>query len=325
MSMFRRRLVMAQGEGRTGIPSTEAVAGDVCMYRISEGKLIIVNDWDASKYPINKYHPIGVVVIPGSHNVYGDGSCAIMSLVEMDYNNPDIGATSNTIMRWGNFGVNINGLGNYDKMNYVISGTNITENITSVGSVGYLPSDKFSKVANPYDIGTYYNTNSSLSPSPYQNDGSFNPNYSNISLSENNATSDFKGKSNTDILISLAVSQSNWKTADSIINEGSEGYSPAACCCWRFHTLGTNQGDWYLPAAGELGYIMPRYNKINNSINKLIESYGQIGVTLGTQAYWTSTKRQDDSTRYVYPFTGEIGIFFSRTDNICVRAFLRVK
>lgn len=68
MSSFRRRLMIgAGGGGGIGIPSTEAVAGDVCMYGISEGKLIIVNDWDASKYPIDKYPPIGVVVVPGSH------------------------------------------------------------------------------------------------------------------------------------------------------------------------------------------------------------------------------------------------------------------
>jgi hypothetical protein len=69
-------------------------------------------------------------------------------------------------------------------------------------------------------------------------------------------TNDFNGKYNTSVLINLATRQTNWKDAPIIENWGNEGYYPAACCCWLYRTEGTTQGDWYLPACGELGHVM---------------------------------------------------------------------
>ena len=33
-------------------------------------------------------------------------------------------------------------------------------------------------------------------------------------------------------------------------------------CCYRYYTIGTAQKDWYLPAVGELVYIIPRNKEI---------------------------------------------------------------
>jgi hypothetical protein len=49
---------------------------------------------------------------------------------------------------------------------------------------------------------------------------------------------------------------------------------PSACCCWRYHTLGTEQGDWYLPAIGELGYAVNKINFVNSSIEYINEKFG---------------------------------------------------
>jgi hypothetical protein len=58
--------------------------------------------------------PIGIVVVPSSHNRYGDGTCGIMSLVGMDYSHPqtgtivsDTGQTDNITMYWGHYGANV--------------------------------------------------------------------------------------------------------------------------------------------------------------------------------------------------------------------------
>ena len=37
-------------------------------------------------------------------------------------------------------------------------------------------------------------------------------------------------------------------------------------CSWRFHTKGTQQGDWYVPSVGELGYIICKLTTINFSL-----------------------------------------------------------
>lgn len=58
---------------------------------------------------------------------------------------------------------------------------------------------------------------------------------------------------------------------------------PAASCCEMFYTEGTSQGDWYLPSCGELGYIMPRFNKIQEAIQKMITAYGSSVGVLNTE------------------------------------------
>lgn len=69
-------------------------AGDVLLWdKINQKKLFTSSD-NLSNYPADSYTPIGVVVIPASHNVYGDGSCGVMSLKEMNRESPDSGSTS---------------------------------------------------------------------------------------------------------------------------------------------------------------------------------------------------------------------------------------
>ena len=82
----------------------------------------------------------------------------------------------------------------------------------------------------------------------------------------------------------LATAQLNWNT-DDVINNSYDGYyAPAACCCWRYHTIGTQQGDWYMPAVGEWGYVAVRCQTINDTINKIIHSYGDnIGTTINIE------------------------------------------
>ena len=71
------------------------------------------------------------------------------------------------------------------------------------------------------------------------------------------------------------------KANTGIINDSDH---PAAQYCATYSTNGTSQGDWYLPAMGELGFIMPRFDTINSAITKVG------GTTLDTsEYYWSST------------------------------------
>lgn len=305
---------------------------DICLYDKQNDKLIIVkNDlFSVDYFPADKYTPIGIVVVPGTHNVYGDDSCGVMSLRRMSYRTPDDGTTSFQSMHFGGYGAEINSLTNYDQICYVGSNGSVGESVIGTTSDAYLPSDKFITVTNSYDAETsyYYNDSNYYIPSPYNNDGSFNTEYSRTLNPSSllNAMSDFDGVGNTRIITDLATSQSDWKTASIIIDDVDAGYYPAACCCWRYHTEGTKQGDWYLPACGELGYIMPRFNKIQDAIQKMKTAYGNsAGVSIYTSAInWSSSEYSNKSVRFVYFEDGYVNANGKNGTNYA-RAFLRIK
>ena len=136
--------------------------------------------------------------------------------------------------------------------------------------------------------------------------------------------SDFDGVGNTKILTGFATAE-DWKTASSITNNYMGNYYPAACCCWRYHTDGTKQGQWYLPACGELGYIMPKFNQIDQSISALISAYGDsVGVQLDSSySYWSSSEYSNDNARRVCTSNGRVD-YDTKSFNYYVRAWLRV-
>ena len=85
---MRRRILNSISAG--GINPSQSKACDLCFYDRTTDSLIIAegDKWNSSTYPSSRYLPIGVVVVPGSHNVYGDGSCGVMSLKAMNCNTP---------------------------------------------------------------------------------------------------------------------------------------------------------------------------------------------------------------------------------------------
>ena len=254
-----------------------------------------------------------------------------MSLKAMSCDTPSTGGTTEQGMYWGVDDTDISTLPNLNQAPYVGTGSSVgNASSTLVGQISYsyLPSDKFSTIQCPHDTDAYYYRSSSSyyqAPSPYLTDGSRNPAYYQTTSpsSSNNALADFNGKGNTQKIITQRGTKDydSWKPTSDLM----EDY-PAASCCDIFHTEGTQQGDWYLPACGELGYIMPPFNKINDAIDKVRTVYGSsVGVELDTNYYyWSSTEYGDHGARVMDIDYGCIAEGSKDGGKIYVRAFLRV-
>lgn len=326
----------------------------MAFYDKDEDSVIIVskNNWNITDYPVDKFVPIGVVVVPGTHNVYGDGSCGVISLKNMSYKTPQEGSNKYNLynnndedgvgIRWGQGDMNtIPSLHNFTQICQVTQslGESLGDsegNIVGQGNNVYIPSDFFSKNGYqcPHDKNVYYNkynSNSSGAPSPYFTDDSRNPHYYQKTppSSEDNALSDFNGRYNTQILCSLAITQEDWKTASEIINDYNNGYSPAACCCWRYHTNGTQEGDWYLPSMGELGYIVARCTKVDEAISLILNNYGSnLGIPFINNdivsycIYWSSSHGINSYARWIN--SNGYAYLQNKSTGSLVRACLRI-
>ena len=305
---MRRRLLSSLGIKATLISQLDTQAGDVVFYDLDNDAKVYYRLNDGEDVIPKSYAPIGIVVIPASHNVYGDYACGVMSLVGMSYNNPDTGSITPSGLYWGP-AQDIESLYNYNRV-VNIGTTEISSSAQGLDWFGVLPSDIFTGDAcetgfypNEWPYGTVY------SPSPYNADGSRNPVYYQTSSPSDttNALSDFSGKQNTQQILDLSIGQYNWRTDSTIINSDSTGYYPSACCCWRFHTEGTKQGDWYLPSCGELGYMVPKLGIILNTLSKL----RNLSIDVFTDDFinnkvWTSTEYADYSVREIFLSIGHI-------------------
>lgn len=200
------------------------------------------------------------------------------------------------------------------------------------------------------------------SPSPYKVvDGEWLPNedYYTTGTLSNNALSDFDGPKNTKI-ITDNVLDSNWKTNSSIDNSDLSTNYPAACCCARFKTVGTSsfvdmlnlrdtdmsnlrdtdmlnrntgvdteeywlqRNVWYMPACGELGYILPNFDVNNKALRNINSVYGSdvaVAVPLSDDGgYWSSSEYSISEARFVGAIRGDVD-HNSKNNELYVRAF----
>ena len=307
-------------------PIETANYADICFYDKENNEKIIVSseDFSANLLPLSQFTPIGIVAVPSEHT--SEGRPRIVSLSEMNCDTPDSGSvTSHQNMYWGGRGYEVADLPTKNQFPYLSS-------LTEDGSVNYntsecyLPSDEWSgRTDNPLNsLEGFYRDYSNLMCSPYKEDGSKELRYFEASES-GNVLADFDGKSNTEKI--LAVDNSNstdWQTATTISNEG--GYQhvhPAAQCCWRFHTDGTKQGDWYLPSAGELGYALARYGSINLAINTINIQYREtLGIQFTKYTYWSSTQCSSTNAVYMGFYSGYVNYYNKNGNGGYVLAFL---
>ena len=111
-------------------------------------------------------------------------------------------------------------------------------------------------------------------------------NYSNSGT----AITDMNGKDNTEIVLQYATAQTDWKTASAITFTNAAGCYPTVECAWRYHTSGTVQGDWFVPAAGQLNYLTSN----TEELAKLNAGFTAIGAGL----FEIQGNRRGTSTEY---------------------------
>ena len=313
-----------------------AEVGSLCLYDRMANKCVFLKCEyiNQETCPSNRYIPIGVVVIPDTHNLYNENELAIISLVNMNPNDPDNGGESITM----SFGPNAaNGtLDNYNQIGIISNDLNSTTIIKGLG-FGYVPStniyDYFTGATISPAVGSGLDTIAkypsigagNFSNSPYLEDGSRNTNYS-TKNGTTNCMSDLKGKRNNDSIIKLATKYPSWKIDATISTSSAAGSYPAACCCWRFRTEGTKQGEWFLPSAGEIGYLSARLMEIQNTILKTQEVFGDTYATplIMDGNYWTSTQYSGVNQRYLYTGIGGIG-HTTKVTKMLVRPFTIIK
>lgn len=97
------------------------------------------------------------------------------------------------------------------------------------------------------------------------------------------AFTDMNGKANTEAVLQYATAQTDWRTASAITFVNESGYYPVFECAWRYHTSGTVQGDWFVPACGQLHYILDEnLSLLNAALNKLGLSDFNLNTNNGT-------------------------------------------
>lgn len=69
----------------------------------------------------------------------------------------------------------------------------------------------------------------------------------------------------------------------------------------EFYTDGTQSGDWYLPSAGEMGFLAARFNMVANVIMEYLYDVGALdengldNLSLGNRVFYTSTVIENKS------------------------------
>lgn len=201
---------------------------------------------------------IGFVAIPTSHNVYGDGSCGVMSYCNMrcDSLNSSLNATGDKT-DFVSFGSQNDTESYFQNHTYIPNVSDNTANATlSYDTVGYLPiRSGVTNLVSADGFTKYFISATDLAPSPYNADLSRNAKYYEYPSYGFTFFTGIDGNSNCNKYLEK-VTNNSWQTADSFYKfESDNGYYPAIFACKRFHSAGTNAGDWYLPSAFEAGYI----------------------------------------------------------------------
>ena len=335
--MYNGKHVWPEPMNVVEVQLSDTVAGDVCAYDGSNKRFFRFVDSGATDN-IKNYTPIGVVVVPASHT--DDGSARVMSLAVMDYNNPDEGNISkNVSIYYGGVGYDISTLPNLDQAPYIADSVSVlpgSQTLVGFEYISYpnLPSDYYvgtsNSYPNPFDTKTSWGNSSNDStnlagPSPYLEDGTKNEIY-HSTANTGNVLADMNGKANTEKILAVDNGGStDWQTASTITNTDiTETIHPAVQCCWRFHTTGTTQGDWYLPSGGELGYLAARWKVINASISK-VASFGFSALSLSVSNLNSSTESSTDGyiTLSFYSDNAHFGNTYKRS-LLYTRAFLAV-
>lgn len=318
---------------------TKLFPGQIVLWDATNSKRLYImpSAYNTNDYPLAQYKPQGVVVIPEQFTP--DGFARMISLKNMSASYPEAGTTDIEYLYWGNCKYE-NGSWQYEDIEDLTNFSNRPNiSVTASGSEssnvnrGYLPSDSYhqgyanSEADNAADNGThwYNGINGYRLPSPFNAAYEHNPQYG-YGNGEYHYSflSDLNGYANTQILIDREEEQPSWQTDNAITNSNAFGHSPAAICCARYYTDGTNAGDWYLPAIGELGCIMPRFSLIQAALQAIASIDSSLAVPLREDGiYWSSTEFGERGACILDTGYGDVDYYFKDDDRL-VRAFCRL-
>ena len=249
--------------------------------------------------------PVAICVAPASH--FADGKARFMSLKEMSASDT-AGTTEHTGLGWGTANTDA-GLTKYSSV-AVVDSEGALKGVNQ--NYGFIPAKRadWSSVspqpaARPVE-GVFYAGNiDPNNPSPYSflADGSLNPDYAATEFNGSpivNMLSDVNGAANTTTLVGLG--------SDYVAANACHNFAP-----------GVYDGEWYLPAAGELGYMIALYDDINAKITAAGEGNGI--VVAPSNYYWSSTEVSESNACFLYTSSGNVGGSVKTLTNY-VRAFL---
>ena len=247
---------------------------------------------------------IGLEIIPAEHTP--DGVPRYMALTQVG----DVyGSSGDTTLQWSNNTSTTLLTHQYTEVPTITSGSVETVNygtIQGMESYGSLPSTNgnghFSGLTNTR--GERYATGADknhLAPSLYGNSGERNP-LCNITTGTN-VLMDFSGYENTQALRAGGITV------------------PAATAAWNYASKNSLSGvQSYLPAAGELAYIVPNFRRIQ----AVLTSLGSKAATLpDSNIFWSSSERSASNGWDVNTNNGTVANF-SKANIAYVRPFLKI-
>lgn len=261
----------------------DACAGDIVYANDNGNKMYAPYQYDAY-WQKRGWKAIAAVVVPARYTP--DGTIRAMSLVNMDCTNfdqggitgpkDDAGNNGNTngqsYLRWGPTGET----GLITREFTAISTINPTGDTTTVGfsnQYAILPRDhkytlNYSISGNSGDADAWWWYGTPAAPSPYGNQSAYSE--------EGQVLADMDGRDHTDVALGH-VPASAFTITDMQDFNAAKNF-PAFTLCARYKTTGTESattdstsgaytslGSWYLPSAGELGYLMVRQGLIFNA------------------------------------------------------------
>ena len=250
---------------------------------------------------------IGVCVIPS--NFVPDGKARFMSLVNMSSSSTSGTTSQSSYLQWCTTYEQLNLGHQYDRVPFDSNHNGILD-LKQNRPWGRIPlgrTDGSFTIFNRQDpVTRYYDANDEWSgiPSPYGVDGKLDPGYV-------CNTGDLRGRN-------CLTDMSGWKNTINLVN--GTYTTPAASACSSF-APGYQNGNWYLPAMGELGFVGARISAINSKITEAING-GATGVALSlSNFYWSSSEYSTGSAWTLGTGGGDVG-YGNESGSLLVRAFL---
>ena len=301
MSSFRRRL-FNNTKDPFDIGKNNAKNMDYVLFSKKTNDFVFITRdilrSDNFKSVKDDYSPIGIIILDSTFSKVTHGNIVILALDWMSLNTPDTGSKRKETMyaysQTQDFSFRYDG-----RVPYLIKNTKIITR-ASIGlahsanmpSPAYRPDD-IDLICNHDSVAGYAlgANKSSLGLSLYRY---INENSNELQINELLYSTDFDGINLFDIniiglelnkaMINAEQYQSDWKTSSTILNADIDmiNHFPAALCCWRYSTLGTNKGNWRIPTLYELNAIS--YNRL--SLDDRIDRLSYTGYDVGLSDFY---------------------------------------